>query len=137
MNEKCVLLELMNCEITPLGCEFLLSPLNPDPMMGSKLEVLKLDYNNGIGNAGIKILAENLCKNKSLLILSLAYCGITGAEGGRILMEIMIYQQSGLQLINLSGNQFDNEGIVEVFKGLAANKSLNNVMLCDCHWEDT
>lgn len=68
----------MNCEITAIGCEFIHSSL--DPVYGAKLQVLKLDYNYGIGNDGIKILAENLAKNKLLSLLSLAYCGIT-AEG--------------------------------------------------------
>jgi len=41
--------------MTPLGCEFMHYSL--DPMFGAKLQVLKLDYNQGIGNDGIKILA--------------------------------------------------------------------------------
>ena len=124
----------MNCEITPLGCEFIHYSL--DPIFGAKLQVLKLDYNEGIGNDGIKILAQRLGINKLLSLLSLAYCGIT-AEGSKYLQEILIYQHSQIELVNLSGNQLGNEGIIDVFKGLAANKSLNKVMLADCHWEDS
>ena len=80
INNNLILLELMNCAITPLGCEFLTRGL--DPSLGSTLSVLKLDYNPEIGDAGIAILAECLMKNKVLTMVSLAYCGITavGAE---------------------------------------------------------
>ena len=98
--------------------------------------MLKLDYNPEIGNIGVAILAESLRKNKVLSMVSLAYCGIT-AEGARALFEVLIYQGSQCELINLSGNQFGNEGIIPIFKGLAAAKSLLKVQLCDCGWEDT
>ena len=80
INNNLILLELMNCAISPLGCEFLTRGL--DPSLGSTLSVLKLDYNPEIGDAGIAILAECLMKNKVLTMVSLAYCGITavGAE---------------------------------------------------------
>lgn len=65
--------------------------------------MLKLDYNPEISNAGVAILAESLCKNKVLTIVSLAYCGIT-AEGAHSLFEVLIYQGSKCELINLSGN---------------------------------
>lgn len=81
------MLELMNCLISPLGCEFLYKSL---PMTGSQLSVLKLDYNPEIGDAGIAVLAENLCKNKTLTMLSLAYCGITEI-GADALFEVLIY----------------------------------------------
>jgi Ran GTPase-activating protein (RanGAP) involved in mRNA processing and transport len=98
--------------------------------------VLKLDYNSEIGNAGVAILAESLRKNKVLSMVSLAYCGIT-AEGAQSLFEVLIYQGSQFELINLSGNQFGNEGIITIFRGLAAAKSLVKAQLCDCGWEDT
>ena len=133
MNKNLILLELMNCAITPLGCEFLTKAL--DPSVGPSLQVLKLDYNPEIGDSGIAILAECLRKNKVLTMVSLAYCGIT-ALGAESLFTVLIYQCSQIELINLSGNQFKNEGIMPIFRGLAAAKSLVKAQLCDCGWED-
>jgi hypothetical protein len=37
--------------------------------------------------------------------------------------------------LNLSGNKFGNKGILTIFKGLAAAKSIVKVQLCDCGWQ--
>jgi len=54
---------------------------------------LKLDHNIMIGNAGIEVLAESLRKNKTLQMLSLAYCGMTG-PAAEALFPMLIYQGS-------------------------------------------
>lgn len=56
-------------------------------------------------------------------MVSLAYCGIT-AMGAESLFNVLIYQGSQIELFNLSGNQFKNEGVMPIFRGLAAAKSL-------------
>lgn len=42
-NRDCEVLELLDCDITPLGCEFLCKALTPK--VGANLKVLKLDHN--------------------------------------------------------------------------------------------
>jgi len=39
--------------------------------------------------------------------------------------------------MNLSGNQFGEKGLITVFRGLSAAKSLSKIMLSDCGWRDT
>lgn len=87
LNKSLVMLELMNCLVTPLGCEFLTNALST---LGNQLSVLKLDYNQEIGDTGVAILAEHFRKNKTLTMISLAYCGITEV-GAESLFEVLIY----------------------------------------------
>ena len=70
-------LDLLENNITLLGCQFLTRVLMPD----SQLLKLKLDHNN-FGDAGLKNLASALAVNNTLEKLSLNYCGIT-KEGSR------------------------------------------------------
>jgi Ran GTPase-activating protein (RanGAP) involved in mRNA processing and transport len=51
--------------------------------------ILKLDHNE-FGNEGLKLLAEGISINKTLISLSLTYCDIT-ADGARSIFEILIY----------------------------------------------
>ena len=74
--------------------------------------MVKLDHNK-IGNEGINILAHSLGSNPEIELLSLTYCDI-GPEGGQALMEIIIYQQSKIQELSLTGNPL-GEGIIPVF----------------------
>jgi hypothetical protein len=89
-----------------------------------------------IGNAGVKILSQNLARNKGLTMLSLAYCGFD-AEGARSVFDFLIYSHSTLEHVNLSGNHVGNDGIIWIFKGLACAKTITKVVLCDGNWEDT
>ena len=86
------ILELLDCNITALGCEFLQKAFWP-PMtgagLGSNLSIIKLDH-NPIGAKGMNLLAEALSKNPIVQQLSLTYCGIT-AEGGTGLFRILLY----------------------------------------------
>ena len=67
-NRNVEILELLDCEITPLGCEFLNRALIPK--QGANLNILKLDH-NAFGTEGLEILAENLTKKPTLILLSL------------------------------------------------------------------
>lgn len=53
--KNCIVLELLDCEVTSLGCEFLNDALQMGPM-GSALQIVKLDH-NPIGDDGANILA--------------------------------------------------------------------------------
>lgn len=82
-----LLLELLNNNITKLGCEFISKVIHPDTK--SNIMVLKLDHNN-FGSEGVIELAKGLTQNKTLESLSLTYCNID-EKGARALFEIVIY----------------------------------------------
>jgi len=70
--KNCTVLELLDCEISPLGCEF----LNDAFMMGQNggnLQIIKLDH-NPLGDDGANILAQSLGSNSQIQVLSLTYC---------------------------------------------------------------
>ncbi len=76
--EKCntlQYLDLMENNITELGCEFLAKVMiNPN----NKVTKLRLD-NNKIGLKGIAVLAEGLRQNDTIQKLSICYCNIPTA----------------------------------------------------------
>lgn len=120
-------LELLDNNITPLGCEFLSKSLHPkcQPM----IQILKLDH-NAFGSAGVIALSEGLAVNPVLRMLSLTYCNID-AEGADALFEIMIYTRSALEDINLTGNLLMNEGVITFLRGVAIAKSLKKISIAD------
>lgn len=59
----------------------------------------------------MKYLAEGLCMNKNIQQLSLTYCNID-STGARYLFEILIYQGSQLEEIDLGGNHLRNDGTI-------------------------
>ena len=86
---NCTVLELLDCQITSLGCEFLMPAFTPK--IGGNLTMIKLDH-NPIGDEGCWILAAGLAKNPELIMLSLSYCNIGNSEKGpEGLFEILIY----------------------------------------------
>ena len=52
-NKDCVVLELLDCMISPLGCEFLNRAFMPK---ASGLQMIKLDH-NPLGDDGLNLLA--------------------------------------------------------------------------------
>ena len=75
-------------------------------------------------------LSEGLAINRQIQSLSLTYCNID-QEGARAIFEILIFSQSQLEELNLSGNHLRNEGIIVVFRGLSINKNLKKIYLAD------
>jgi len=84
--------------------------------------MIKLDH-NPLGNEGAKILSQGLGCNADVQLLSLTYCEI-GPEGAEGLFEIIIYQNSKMIELSLTGNPLKDEGIITIFHGLAAAKAL-------------
>lgn len=120
-------LEFVECNITALGCEFLskvLMPSNPNSLMS-----IKLDH-NPIGNLGITNLSKGLCMNPVMKSLSLGFCHID-EHGARSLMEILIFQNSGLEDLDLQGNILHGEGVCIVFHGMQINKAMTKLNLSD------
>ena len=102
------MLELLDNQISPLGCEHLGKILHPSAKV--QLIQVKLDHNR-FGSAGLKFLADGLSQNKIIEELSLTYCDID-ESGARYLFEILIYTQSVLQTLSLNGNHLRNEGTI-------------------------
>ena len=90
---------------------------------------VRIDHND-FGSEGLKFLTEGLSQNKNVSILSLTYCNID-EKGARSLFEILIYQQSALEDIDLSGNHLRNDGVIEVLRGASIAKNLKKLWLAD------
>ena len=73
VGKNVAFLELLDNNITPLGCEFLSRALHPKNQ--PQIQILKLDHNQ-FGSPGVVALAEGLAVNPVLRMLSLTYCGI-------------------------------------------------------------
>lgn len=58
--------------------------------------------------------------------LSLTYCNID-EEGARSIFEVLLFQGSVLEEIDLGGNHLRNDGTIEVLKGASAAKNLKKL----------
>lgn len=85
-----IVLELLQNNITALGCQFIGKIINPmNTESKCNLTILKLDH-NPIGSEGMGYLAEGLRINKNIQQLSLTYCNID-KEGARSIFEILLF----------------------------------------------
>lgn len=133
INNNVVILELLDNAITPLGCQFLGKLFAPEAR--TNLVIVKLDHNS-IGSEGLKYLAEGLCRNSVVTNLSLTYCDID-QDGARSLFEILIYNKSQLEELNLGGNHLRNPGTIEVLKGVSIAKNLKKIFLSDNQFDES
>ena len=92
------MIELLNCNIGPLGCEFISRIF--EPSLPCTMEILTLDYNN-FGNEGLSNLLTYLPLNAILIYLSLSYCGID--EKGIQYFWGFHYQNHKFRKINING----------------------------------
>jgi Ran GTPase-activating protein (RanGAP) involved in mRNA processing and transport len=97
--------------------------------------VLKLDHND-FGSEGMIRLADGLSVNKTIVTLSLTYCNID-QNAARALLEVLIFSQSKIEELNLSGNHLRNEGVIVVLRGLSIAKSLKKIYLADNQFNDS
>ena len=88
-----------------------------------------MDHNE-FGSEGVRHLAEGMALNKTVISLSLTYCNID-EKAARSLFEILIFTQSKLEELNLSGNHLRNEGVIGVLRGVSIAKSLKKIYLAD------
>ena len=68
--------------------------------------------------------------NKNITQLSLTYCDID-SKGARAIFEILIYQGSALEELDLGGNHLRNSGTIEVLHGASVAKSLKKLWIPD------
>jgi Ran GTPase-activating protein (RanGAP) involved in mRNA processing and transport len=140
-SNSTVMLDLLQNEITSVGCEVLAKVIGPQTVLSSgmmsptaNLQVLKLDH-NPIGTEGFSHLAKAISANKLLKVLSVTYCNID--EGaGEDLFKMALYQYSALEDLNLSGNKLKNAGVIRLLQGYACGKQLKKLTICDNEWTD-
>eukprot|EP00828_Plagiopyla_frontata_P044629 TRINITY_DN7344_c0_g1_i1.p1 TRINITY_DN7344_c0_g1~~TRINITY_DN7344_c0_g1_i1.p1 ORF type:complete len:230 (-),score=47.93 TRINITY_DN7344_c0_g1_i1:114-803(-) len=120
-------LDLLDNDITPLGCEFLGKILSVSSQL--PLIELRLDH-NVFGTEGLQNLAFGLRMNPTLEKLSLKYCGID-ENGAVYLQQILAYINSKLLKLKLQGNVLKNKGIYDLFSGLEVNDSLQRINISD------
>jgi Ran GTPase-activating protein (RanGAP) involved in mRNA processing and transport len=107
-----------------IGCEFLGNCLTT-----SSITILKLDH-NVFGTEGLAQLTNGLCKNKTLTVLSLAYCGLDD-KCAKYLQQVLAFVKSELKLLDLQGNALGNDGVHDLFRVLKVNDTLEEVNLAD------
>lgn len=128
--EKCNTIEyldLMENNITELGCEFLAKVMmNP----ANKITKLRLD-NNKIGLAGIAAISEGLRQNQTIEKVSFNFCGIP-TEGCKYVQDILANLNSKLRTLKLQGNPLGNEGFYEIIRAVdACGDKLEKLNLAD------
>ena len=123
-NSSLRLIELLNCNIGPLGCEFVSRIF--EPSLPCSMEVLTLDYNN-FGNEGLSNLLTYLPMNSTLTYLSLCYCGIDAK--GILFFENLITKTKTLEKLLLMGNPITDEGVTNLCSYLINNTSIEEINL--------
>ena len=121
-NSSIKLIEFLNCNIGPLGCEFISRIF--EPSLPCSMEILNLDYNN-FGNTGLMNLSTYLKLNGTLKHLSLAYCGID--ENGVKYLGDFITKSTSLEKLILMGNQIKDEGVLNLCSFLQSNNTIEEV----------
>ncbi len=123
-NSSLSILELLNCNIGPLGCVMISRMF--EPSLPTKISYLTLDYNT-FGNEGLNELMLYLKNNKSVKSLSLAYCDID--ERGIAHLETYMSTTTTLVSLNLQGNPLKNAGVKELIPMLLKCKCIEEINL--------
>lgn len=120
--------EFMDCGVGPEGAAALGQAL----MLGanSTLEILRLDLNPGIGDAGVAQLCRGLRTNRSLKRLTLGYCGV-GPDGAAALASVLESPLCGLEKLDLMGNALGSEGLHMLATAAYRSKTLVDMNLRD------
>lgn len=121
-NTSLSLMEFLNCNIGPLGCEFISRCF--EPSLPCKIQYLTLDYNE-FGNDGLKQLMNYIPCSSSLTYLSLAYCGID--EKGVEHLQKFLQTSATIEKLILMGNCLKDKGVKSLCCYLDSNKSLNEL----------
>ncbi|EAA19096.1 hypothetical protein [Plasmodium yoelii yoelii] len=71
-------------------------------------------------------MSLSLCNYNSLKSLSLQYCNLNN-DAIKYIIDIVIYVNSSITTLNLSGNKFTEEGICSLFESFLLNNVLSNI----------
>jgi Ran GTPase-activating protein (RanGAP) involved in mRNA processing and transport len=97
------------------------------PDLATNITILTLDYNN-FGNAGLYQLMTYIKDSKSLIYLSLSYCGID-SDGIKNFQEFLTSADIVLEKLILQGNPLKNAGVNDLIQILYNNTSLEELNL--------
>lgn len=122
-NTSIQLVELMNCNIGVLGCEFI-ARIFQKP---NKISILTLDYNT-FGNEGLEQLMDKLKNSKHLHYLSLSYCNID-QNGVKFFADYLSATGISLEKLILQGNPLKNAGMAQLINIIYDNTSLEEINL--------
>ena len=134
-NSSLNLIELLNDNIGPLGCEFISRIF--EPSLPCNIQILTLDYNR-FGNEGLNNLLNYLPTNTTLTYLSLNYCDID--EKGIPFFEKYITTTKTLEKLILMGNPIKDEGVTNLCSYLLNNDSIEELNINNVNFgtnEDT
>ena len=134
-NSSLNLIELLNDNIGPLGCEFISRIF--EPSLPCNIQILTLDYNR-FGNEGLNNLLNYLPMNTTLTYLSLNYCDID--EKGIPFFEKYITTTKTLEKLILMGNPIKDEGVTNLCSYLLNNDSIEELNINNVNFgtnEDT
>ena len=124
-NTSIQLVELMNCNIGVLGCEFISRIFDKDRV--NKISILTLDYNT-FGNEGLFHLMDKLKDSKTLTYLSLSYCNID-ENGIKYFADYLSGTGICLEKLVLQGNPLKNIGMQQLINIIFDNTSLEEINL--------
>jgi Ran GTPase-activating protein (RanGAP) involved in mRNA processing and transport len=122
-NTSFQLIEMMNCGIGKLGCEFISRIFDKE----NKISILTLDYNT-FGNEGLGSLMDKLKDSKTLTYLSLAYCNID-QNGVKYFNDYLTSADVCLEKLVLQGNPLKNVGMQQLINIIYDNTSLEEINL--------
>jgi len=125
---KLTFLELLDNNIGSKGA----SALGIALTYGNNLSLLtlKLDYNTTLGDDGLSNLCKGIRTNVTLRQLHVQFCNIT-SQSGPALADLLANTDSGLTVLNVTGNRLGGLGLSELCKGLRINSKLETIFLAD------
>lgn len=126
-NKTVEVVDLLDNEITPLGCEFLGRALHPS--CNETTRKLSMDH-NVFGDAGLAQLNVGLAINPNIQHLSLTYCGLT-EHAANFMQQILAFTESKIEYLNLQGNELGNKGVKALLEAVKINACILELGLAD------
>ena len=113
-------LNMSNCDITLQGAEELSRAI----AQSSSLEKLDIVYNEGVGNKGIRHIAEALEHNKQLKELWINYCGITNKGAAYLASALSVNNTLKMLYMGDAGRNLTEDGLSKFTQTLSHNTGL-------------
>ena len=117
-------LDMFNCGITSQGAEELSRAL----AQNSSLEKLDIGCNEGVGDEGIKHIAEALKNNKQLKELHISDCGM--ADKGAAYLASALSVNNSVKLLDMRG-KLTKSGLSKLTRALSHNTGLIKLAVSD------
>ena len=98
--------------------------------LNKSLQILTLEANPKIGDLGVFYIAKGITNNTSLKSLNLCDCRIT-SRGAAVLAQSLAVNKI-LESLSIDKNLLLNEGLISLSKALNSNTSLKDLSLVNC-----